>query len=78
MSTWSSSRSPTVSRGTISASGSTEAKREGVAVLLTTHQLAFARGIADRAVLLADGEVVQDGPYEEVIEGESVYERGLL
>ncbi|MDQ2761760.1 MAG: ABC transporter ATP-binding protein [Actinomycetota bacterium] len=55
-----------------------EAKREGVAVLLTTHQLAFARGIADRAVLLADGEVVQDGPYEEVIEGESVYERGLL
>ncbi len=55
-----------------------EAKREGVAVLLTTHQLAFARGIADRAVLLADGEVVQDGPYEEVIEGDGVYERGLL
>ncbi len=54
-----------------------EAKRAGAAVLLTTHQLAFARGIADRAVLLADGVVVQDGAYEEVIDGERVYERGL-
>ncbi len=54
-----------------------EAKRAGAAVLLTTHQLAFARGIADRAVLLADGVVVQEGAYEEVVDGERVYERGL-
>ncbi len=54
-----------------------EAKRAGAAVLLTTHQLAFARGIADRAVLLADGVVVQEGPYDEVVDGERVYERGL-
>jgi len=54
-----------------------EAKRDGVAVLLTTHQLAFARGIADRAVLLADGAVVEEGPYDAVIDGETVYERGL-
>jgi ABC-2 type transport system ATP-binding protein len=54
-----------------------EAKRDGVAVLLTTHQLAFARGIADRAVLLADGVVVEEGPYEAVIDSEAVYERGL-
>jgi len=45
-----------------------EAKRAGVAVMLTTHQLEFARGVADRAVVLADGVVVADGPYEEVVD----------
>jgi ABC-2 type transport system ATP-binding protein len=54
-----------------------EAKGDGAAVLLTTHQLAFARGIADRAVLLADGEVLEEGPYEAVVDGERVYERDL-
>ena len=46
-----------------------EAKGAGVAVMLTTHQLEFARGVADRAVVLADGEVVADGPYDEVVDG---------
>ena len=46
-----------------------EAKAAGVAVMLTTHQLAFARGIADRAVVLADGVVVADGPYDELVDG---------
>jgi ABC-2 type transport system ATP-binding protein len=55
-----------------------EAKRAGAGVLLTTHQLEFARGIADRAVVLADGEIVAEGPYGEVIDGEAVRERGLL
>lgn len=55
-----------------------EAKRNGVAVVLTTHQLDFARGIADRAVVLADGVVVADGPYDEVVDGPVVREYGLL
>ena len=46
-----------------------EAKAAGVAVMMTTHQLEFARGIADRAVVLADGVVVAEGPYEEVVDG---------
>ena len=46
-----------------------EAKAAGVAVMFTTHQLEFARGIADRALVLADGVVVADGPYDEVIDG---------
>jgi ABC-2 type transport system ATP-binding protein len=46
-----------------------EAKAAGVAVMFTTHQLEFARGIADRAVVLADGVVVADGPYDDVIDG---------
>jgi ABC-2 type transport system ATP-binding protein len=55
-----------------------EAVRDGAAVLLTTHQLEFARGIAERAVVLADGEVIADGPYDAVIDGELVRERGLV
>jgi ABC-2 type transport system ATP-binding protein len=45
-----------------------EAKRAGVAVMLTTHQLEFARGVADRAVVLADGAVLADGPYDAVVD----------
>lgn len=55
-----------------------EAARAGAAVLLTTHQLEFARGIATRAVMLADGEVIADGPYDEVTAGELVRGRGLV
>jgi ABC-2 type transport system ATP-binding protein len=54
-----------------------DAKADGKAVLFTTHQLAFADGIADRAVLLSDGVVIEQGPYAQVISGERVYERGL-
>jgi len=54
-----------------------ECKESGAAVLLTTHQLAFARGIADRALLLADGAVIEQGPYEAIVDGERVYERDL-
>ena len=39
--------------------------RAGAAVLLTTHQLAWADGLADRAVLLDEGEVADAGPWPE-------------
>jgi ABC-2 type transport system ATP-binding protein len=55
-----------------------EAKRDGAAVMLTTHQLDFARGIADRAVLLADGVALADGPYDAVVDDEVTRESGLL
>jgi ABC-2 type transport system ATP-binding protein len=55
-----------------------EAKRAGKAVVLTTHQLEFARGIADRAIVLSDGVVVADGPYEEIVDGPVIREYGLL
>jgi ABC-type multidrug transport system ATPase subunit len=45
-----------------------EAKRGGVAVLLTTHQMAFADGLADRAVMLEEGEVVDEGAWADVRE----------
>jgi ABC-2 type transport system ATP-binding protein len=43
-----------------------ERKAAGCAVVLTTHQLGFAEGLADHGVLLAEGEVADDGPYREV------------
>jgi ABC-2 type transport system ATP-binding protein len=45
-----------------------ESKRAGKAVLLTTHQLGFVDGLADRAVLLEEGEVTDEGPWAEVRE----------
>jgi ABC-2 type transport system ATP-binding protein len=45
-----------------------ERKAAGCAVLLTTHQLGFAEGLADRGVLLAEGEVADTGSYREVAE----------
>lgn len=42
------------------------AKGEGVAVLFTTHQLAFADGIADRGVVLEEGRVIDEGPWDEL------------
>jgi ABC-2 type transport system ATP-binding protein len=43
-----------------------EAKSSGTAVLFTTHQLGFADGLADRALVLDEGQVVDDGPWRMV------------
>lgn len=45
-----------------------EGKAAGTAVLFTTHQLAFADGLADRAVMLQEGEVIDAGPWSAVRE----------
>jgi ABC-2 type transport system ATP-binding protein len=45
-----------------------EAKEADVAVLLTTHQLGFAEGLADRALLLDDGKVAASGSFAKVAE----------
>jgi ABC-2 type transport system ATP-binding protein len=45
-----------------------ERKAAGCAVVLTTHQVGFADGLADRGVLLAEGEVADTGTYREVAE----------
>ena len=43
-----------------------EAKAAGTAILMTTHQMYFADGLADRAVVLAEGAIVDQGPWDEV------------
>jgi ABC-2 type transport system ATP-binding protein len=53
-----------------------DAKARGVAVLLTTHQMRFADGLADRAIVLGEGEVLDRGPWRQVRERAS--QRGWL
>ncbi len=43
-----------------------EAKAAGTAILFTTHQLAFADGLADRAVMLEEGAVLDTGRWKQV------------
>ena len=43
-----------------------DAKARGTAILLTTHQMAFADGVADRAIVLSEGEVLDQGPWAAV------------
>ena len=53
------------------------AKRDGAAILLSTHQLAFAAGLADRAVLLHEGRMVEQGAYGLVVGGVEAGRLGL-
>ena len=41
--------------------------QDGRAVLVSTHDVEFAALVADRVVVLADGEVVSDGPVRRVL-----------
>lgn len=41
----------------------------GLAVIVTTHDPEFAAACAERAVLLADGRVIADGPASELLSG---------
>ncbi|MGO2658551.1 amino acid ABC transporter permease/ATP-binding protein [Mycetocola reblochoni] len=43
------------------------ARDEGLTMVLATHQLRFARQVADTAVFMAGGRVVETGPAERVI-----------
>jgi len=46
-----------------------ERSAQGMAVLVATHDAEFAAALAERAVLLADGRVIADGPIEEILSG---------
>ena len=43
-------------------------KRDGLTLLLVTHEIGFARKAADRVVVLADGGIAEEGRPEEVID----------
>jgi ABC-2 type transport system ATP-binding protein len=53
------------------------AKQDGAAILLSTHQLAFAAGLADRAVVLHEGRAVEQGAYGRVVGGAEAARLGL-
>jgi ABC-type polar amino acid transport system ATPase subunit len=42
-------------------------KRDGLTLIMVTHEIGFARRGADRVVVLAEGKIIEDGPPDEVI-----------
>jgi polar amino acid transport system ATP-binding protein len=42
-------------------------KRDGMALLMVTHEIGFARRAADRVVVLADGRIIEEGPPAQVL-----------
>ena len=36
--------------------------QSGMTMIVVTHEMAFARDVADRAIMIADGQVVEDAP----------------
>jgi polar amino acid transport system ATP-binding protein len=43
-------------------------KRDGLTLVLVTHEIGFARRAADRVVVLAGGKVIEEGPPGQVID----------
>ena len=42
--------------------------REGMTMIVVTHEIAFARDVGDRVVFLDDGVIVEEGPAQQVID----------
>ena len=36
--------------------------REGMTMIVVTHEIGFAREVCDRVIFMADGEIVEQGP----------------
>jgi polar amino acid transport system ATP-binding protein len=43
-------------------------KRDGMTMLIATHEMAFAREIADRVCFLHDGRILEEGPPDRVLD----------
>ena len=43
-----------------------ELAAEGMTMVVVTHEMGFARDVADRVILMADGMIVEDAPPEEL------------
>jgi polar amino acid transport system ATP-binding protein len=41
---------------------------DGMTMLVATHEMGFAREVADRVVFMADGRIVESGPASEIID----------
>ena len=45
----------------------TSLAREGMTMLVVTHEMGFARKAGDRVMFMADGEIVEDSPPDAVL-----------
>lgn len=48
-----------------------ELAEQGMTMLVVTHEMAFARDVADRVVFMDQGVIVEEGPAEQVINSPS-------
>jgi energy-coupling factor transport system ATP-binding protein len=46
-----------------------ELARQGAAVVIATHDVEFAASFASRVIMLGDGDLIADGPVEEILSG---------
>jgi polar amino acid transport system ATP-binding protein len=44
-----------------------ELKGSGMTIVMATHEMGFARRVADRVCFLADGVIAESGPPEQVL-----------
>ncbi len=51
------------------AGWASELSQRGASVVVATHDVEFASVFAERVVLLGDGELIADGPVEEILSG---------
>jgi polar amino acid transport system ATP-binding protein len=43
-------------------------KAQGTTIVMATHEMSFARRVADRVVYLKDGKLIEQGPPEQIFE----------
>jgi polar amino acid transport system ATP-binding protein len=43
-------------------------KRDGMTLVMVTHEIGFARRAADRVIVLADGKIIEEGPPSQVMD----------
>ncbi|MEE9173477.1 MAG: peptide ABC transporter ATP-binding protein, partial [Thermoplasmata archaeon] len=46
----------------------TSLAREGMTMVVVTHEMGFAKGVGDHILFLADGEVLEEGPARDLID----------
>ncbi len=45
-----------------------ELAKEGMTMMIVTHEMGFAREVADRVIFVHDGQIVEEGPPQEVLD----------
>jgi len=53
-------------------------RRQGITIVISTHDVNFAYRVAERAVVFASGQIIADGPAEEVFSSEPILEAAGL
>ncbi|HET9852148.1 MAG TPA: amino acid ABC transporter ATP-binding protein [Candidatus Limnocylindrales bacterium] len=44
-----------------------ELAREGMTMVVVTHEIGFARGVASRVLMMDEGQIIEDGPPEQLL-----------